>query len=99
MDNLGNDCNYNGWPHWDSYAINMHNKAVGDPPQTCNSSAAADGTVGGVLPTVVFYLPMMVNGTAQSRYWTYFAVPVADMKGSPEQSVWIRFQQVHAPYP
>ncbi len=30
----------------------MHNRAVGEPPQAYNASEAADGLVGGVLPTV-----------------------------------------------
>ena len=48
MDNLGNDCNWNGWPHWDTYAIGMHNVAVGDPQQRANESAVAEGLIGGV---------------------------------------------------
>ena len=43
--------------------------------QTYNASAAADGTVGGVLPTVVFYLPMFDNGTSRHRYFDVY-VPV-----------------------
>jgi hypothetical protein len=53
----------------------MHNRAVGDPIQAYNGSISADGNVGGVLPTVVFYLPMHDNGTSVNRYWTYFAAP------------------------
>eukprot|EP00729_Bicosta_minor_P023545 gene23545-10381_t len=94
MDNQGNDCNYNGWPHWDTYAIGEHNKAVKEPPQVCNESEAADGIVGDVLPTAIFYLPMQPNGTSKFRYWTVTAVPVADMQGSREQSVWFRYQQI-----
>ena len=76
FDPFGGDCNWEGWPSWESYAINMHNNAVGDPWQSYNGSAAADGIVGGVLPNVIFYLPMYNNGSSRFRYWTYFAVPV-----------------------
>ena len=93
------DCNWEGWPSWEHYAIDMYDKAVGQPQQSYNASAAADGMVGDVLPTVVFYLPMFDNGTSQHRYWSYFAVPVADMRGSPEQSVWMRFQQIECAGP
>lgn len=60
----------------------------------CNESEAADGIVGDVLPTAIFYLPMQPNGTSKFRYWTVTAVPVADMQGSREQSVWFRYQQI-----
>ena len=49
--------------------------------------------VGGVLPTALFYLPMLPNGTSQFRHWTVMAVPVPDMKGRREQGVWLRYQQ------
>lgn len=99
MDNHGGDCNWEGWPSWQSYAINMHNKAVNAPYQTNNASASADGLIGGFLPAVAFYLPMLDNGTSVNRYWTYVAVPVADMKGSREQSVWFRYQQLECAGP
>eukprot|EP00966_Prymnesium_polylepis_P287589 6642131-Prymnesium_polylepis.1 len=37
---------------------------------------------------------MLANGSSRFRYWTYVAVPVADMGGSREQSVVFRFQQL-----
>ena len=83
FDDHGGDCNWEGWPSWESYAVNMHNKAVGDPQQNYNSTASADGNVGGVLPTVIFYLPMKDNGTSANRYWTYFTVPIADICPEP----------------
>ena len=64
----------------------------------------ADGLVGGVLPNLVLYFPVLLPANASgSRYWTMVATPVPDMQGSREQAVWFRFQQVqcageaHAP--
>lgn len=69
MDNNGEDCNWEGWPHWLGYAINMHNEAVGENWQSYNGSESGDGLVGGgSLPTVVFYTPMINNGTSKFRY-------------------------------
>ena len=45
-------------------------RQVGEPYQTINASAAADGIVGGVLPDAIFYLPMQASNrpvTALSR--------------------------------
>lgn len=50
----------------------------------------AEGLVGGYLPVVIFYYPI-VNST---NYWTMIAAPKPDMQGSREQDVWYRFQQV-----
>ena len=91
-------------PSWESYAINMHNKAIGAPMQNYNSSISGEGNVGGVLPTAIFYLPMLDNGTLVNRYWTYFAVPVADICPAPangcrEQAVLFRFQQLQCAGP
>ena len=104
FDDHGGDCNWEGWPSWESYAVNMHNKAVGAPQQAYNSSISGDGNVGGVLPTAVFYLPMFDNGTSINRYWTYFAVAVADICPTPangcrEQAVLFRFQQLQCAGP
>jgi hypothetical protein len=49
-----------------------------------------EGLVGGFLPIVVFYYPV-VNS---SNYWTMVAAPKPDMQGSREQDVWYRFQQI-----
>ena len=78
----------------DTIAINAYNDAVQEPRQTYNVSATADGMVGDVLPTAIFYLPMNPNGTSQFRYWTVTIVPVADMQGSREQNIWYRYQQL-----
>lgn len=58
-----------------------------------NASAAGAGMVGGVLPTALFYLPMLPNGTSRFRHWSVMAVPIPDMKGRREQGVWLRYQQ------
>ena len=54
------DCSWNGAPTW-TLAVDMHNLAVGAPPQALNHSGIADGMVGGILPTLAFYVP--VNST------------------------------------
>ena len=104
FDDHGGDCNWEGWPSWERYAINMHNRAIGAPIQTYNGSASADGNVGGVLPTAVFYLPMLDNGTSVNRYWTYFAAATPDICPTPangcrEQAVLFRFQQLQCSGP
>jgi hypothetical protein len=104
FDDHGGDCNWEGWPNWHSYAVNMHNKAVGAPLQTYNGSISADGSVGDVLPTAIFYLPMQDNGTSVNRYWTYFAAAVPDICPTPangcrEQAVLFRFQQLQCSGP
>ena len=99
MDLHGGDCNWEGWPSWESLAVNKHNEAVGEPTQAYNPDLSAEGLVGDTLPTVMFYLPMYDNGTPKDRYWTYFAVPTADMKGNREQYVWMRFQQMQCSGP
>ena len=78
----------------DTIAINGYNDAVREPRQTYDKSATADGMVGEVLPTAIFYLPMNANGTSKYRYWTVTIVPVADMEGNREQNVWYRYQQL-----
>lgn len=104
FDDHGGDCNWEGWPSWQSYAINMHNKAVGDPLQAYNGSISGDGNVGGVLPTAIFYLPMHDNMTSVNRYWTYFAAATPDICPTPangcrEQEVLFRFQQLECSGP
>eukprot|EP00966_Prymnesium_polylepis_P182061 4217711-Prymnesium_polylepis.1 len=85
---LAYDCSWNGSPSVESYAINMHNKAVGESPQAWNASGVADGLIGGVLPAVVFYFPVNSSGPG-SRYWTYVNIPKPDMRGSREQGSWL----------
>ena len=76
-------------------AIIKYNTAVGAPQQTADVAGVADGIVGGHMPTAFFHLPMLDNGTSSKfRAWTKLIVPVADMKGSREQNVWSRFQQI-----
>jgi hypothetical protein len=108
-DNSGGDSNWQGWPSWESYAINLHNQVTGEPTQAYNGSDSADGLVGSVLPAVVFYTSMMPNATRDNhtveqpgRYWTVMQVavqdqacdPKQDQVCNPEQNVLIRFQQV-----
>lgn len=78
-------------------AIAMGEPAVHDFINYVNFSAMADGLVGGSLPNVIFYFPIIkqnFSGYTGSRYWTMIAAPVSDMKGGREQDVWFRFHQV-----
>ena len=73
-----------------------------------NSTLAATGLVGGNLPIVVYYFPVipgnpfLPNATAGaggvrpggSRYWKMVASGAPDMQGSREQTVWFQFQQI-----
>ena len=97
------DCSDNGFPRPQTYVMNLTAIANGEPAikdfiNYVNFSAMADGLVGGLLPNVVFYFPVLKQNFStwgsQSRYWTMIASPVADMEGGREQSVWFRFQQV-----
>ena len=102
MDDQGNTCQLDA--NVVSYAINMHNKAVGAPTQTNNGSITADGSVGDVLPTAIFYLPMQDVNTSINRYWTYLAVPIPDIcpqpaNGCREQNVMFRLQQLECAGP
>ena len=81
----------------------------------------AEGLVGGELPIVVFYYPVLPPcnassndglgkdtgkpppvkctnnlppGSTGSRYWTMVAAGTPDMRGSREQQVWFRYQQM-----
>jgi hypothetical protein len=102
MDDHGNTCQLDA--NVVSYAINMHNKAVGAPTQTSNASITADGSVGDILPTAIFYLPMQDVNSSINRYWTYLAVPVPDICPQPahgchEQNVMFRLQQLECAGP
>ena len=82
----------------------MHNQAVGQPLQVVNRSSTAEGNVGGVLPTVMFYLEMTDNLTSVNRYWTYMALATPDICPTPangcrEQDVLFRFQQLECSGP
>ena len=57
----------------------MHNKAVKAPLQTSNASFSAHGSVGNILPTPIFYLPMQDINASISHYWTFFAVAIPDI--------------------
>ena len=64
---------------------------MGEPPirdfkKYINFTGMADGMVGGVLPNVVFYFPILpqndsISNEGGSRYWTMIASPIADMLG------------------
>ena len=105
----GEDASHYGFPPALAYVFNLTNIAEGGTPITSrdgyiNSSAMAEGLVGGDLPVVVFYypvLPKQTNGhlpahvsANSSRYWTMVAAPNPDMQGSREQQVWFQFKQV-----
>ena len=49
MDLHGGDCNWEGWPSWESLAVNKHNEAVGEPTQAYNPDLSAEGLVA-ILP-------------------------------------------------
>ena len=82
----------------DTIAIGQWNVVNSQPKQTYNINTTAEGIVGDFLPTAFFFLPQTANGT-EWRYWSNFIVPVADMQGSREQSVWQRFQQIECSGP
>ena len=70
------------------------------PSDYINKSAMAEGLVGGHLPIVVFYYPVAADSpylpkdAKGSRYWTMVASGEPDMKGSTQQSVYFRYQQL-----
>ena len=110
FNDAGEDAAGYGFPPALSYVFNLTNAAEGgsfilDPKQYINSSLMAEGLVGGHLPIVVFYYPVVAGspylpkGSAaaagdSSRYWTMVASPSPDMQGSREQTVWFRYQQI-----
>ena len=59
-----------------------------------STAAAADGIVGGDIPTAIFTVPMVDNGTSTNRYWSVMVVAVPDMEGNREQDFWYRYRQV-----
>ena len=79
--------------------MTLHLKAVGERYQHWNTSGVADGMVGGVYPTAIYYIPVNHTGFNGSRYWTYLNVPYADTGSSREQSTWMRFQQIECAGP
>ena len=124
----GEDAAGYGFPPALSYVFNLTNEAEGGSfiapgrgkaSDYLNASGIAEGLVGGELPVVVFYYPVLPPcdsdldgnsggsqpaaaecttalppGTTGSRYWTMVAAGTPDMKGSREQGVWFRYQQV-----
>eukprot|EP01049_Picozoa_sp_SAG25_P010596 SAG25_NODE_1175_length_3692_cov_3.215419_2_plen_448_part_00 len=75
------------------------------PSDYINQSAMAEGLVGGHLPIVVFYYPVAADtpylpkDAKGSRYWTMVASGEPDMKGSTQQSVYFRYQQLECAGP
>ena len=91
----GEDANGYGFPPPLGYVFNLTNQAEGGQyltartkQQYLNHSAMAEGLVGGELPIVVFYYPVMQGSKALppnvtgSRYWTMVAAPTPDMQAS-----------------
>ena len=69
LSDLGHDCSWVGMPSVQSYVMNLTIMHEGEPPfadfkQYVNTSAVADGLVGGVKPVVVLYFPL-VNGSSR----------------------------------
>ena len=105
---MGEDANGYGFPSVSSYVVNLTAIAAGEPPiqdirKHFNQSYVADGMIGGHLPVVRFsfpvsasspYLPNRTAANAGQRHWDMIAAAAPDMKGSREQTVWFRFQQV-----
>ena len=107
FDNYGTDAAQYGFPPAVNYVFNLTNLREGgtafkDDAKTTyvNQSGMAAGIVGGHLPIVVYYFPVvnaspyLPNGTSKQRYWTRIASAAPDMKGSREQTVWFRFVQI-----
>ena len=103
---MGEDGTGYGFPPTARYVINLTAIHAGEPPiedflKHVNTSYVADGLVGGHLPIVRFsfpisttspYLPPNATGV---RHWDMIAAASPDMRGSREQQVFFRFQQVH----
>lgn len=94
----GEDAAGYGFPPAKSYVFNLTNMAEGGAPfkdvrQYINQSGMAEGLVGGELPVVIFYYPVLPTSkylpsgipSGSSRYWNMIAAPFPDMKGSREQ--------------
>ena len=92
----GEDASGYGFPPAVGYVFNKTNIQEGgqpiiNPAMYVNSSGMAEGLVGGELPIVIFYYPVVANSTylpagAAHRYWTMIASPAPDMHGSREQT-------------
>ena len=101
LSDLGEDGTGYGFPSVSRYVINLTAIHAGEPMiqdirQHINTSFVADGQVGGHLPVVRFSLPvsksspyLLPNATG-TRHWDMVAAAVPDMRGSREQSVWVR---------
>lgn len=101
----GEDAAGYGFPPALSYVFNLTNVAEGgahilDGSKYLNTSLMAEGLLGGYLPNVVFYYPIIPDSpylpkdAKGTRYWTMVASPAPDMKGSREQTVMFRYQQI-----
>ena len=106
----GEDCSHNGFPSAlgglsPGYSvINWTAVHSGEGPittpwnQYINLTAVADGLIGGDLPIVILYFPVLPSNPSHkikgARYWTMVAAPVPDGGGRREQDVWFRFAMV-----
>eukprot|EP01052_Picozoa_sp_SAG31_P046837 SAG31_NODE_9120_length_1330_cov_1.542648_1_plen_385_part_10 len=107
----GEDCSKNGFPSplgqsLPGYSvINWTAENSGEGPvlnwtRYINFTAVADGLVGGDLPVLALYFPVLANNPyhqlGNARYWTMIAAPLADpgLVGRREQDVWFRFAQI-----
>eukprot|EP01052_Picozoa_sp_SAG31_P053690 SAG31_NODE_13894_length_839_cov_1.029730_1_plen_261_part_10 len=79
-------------------AILKYNVAVGNPPQEIDTNGMGEGMVD-TIPSAVFYLPVLSNGSSHFRYWTKFFIAVPDTEGNREQAVWSRYQQIECSGP
>ncbi len=103
---LGEDATGYGFPSVSSLVMNLTNFAAGAPAiadlrKHINTSFVADGMVGGHLPVVRFSFPvsqespyLAPNMKSSTLYWDMVAAGAPDMKGSREQAVWFKFQQI-----
>ena len=106
---FGEDCSHNGFPsalgmlapgysvvNWT--AVHTGEGAIADWTKYINFTAVADGLVGGTLPILALYFPVLAQNPyhtlSGARYWTMLAAPVPDGGGKREQDVWFRFAQV-----
>ena len=106
---FGEDCSHNGFPsalgmlapgysvvNWT--AVHTGEGAIADWTKYINFTAVADGLVGGTLPILALYFPVLAQNPyhklSGARHWTMIAAPVPDGGGKREQDVWFRFAQV-----